>query len=162
VSVLLNQSPTIKRRLACLVYEAILLFAILFACSFILSVILNQRSGLTYRPIQQIGLIFSSFIYLVGFWIKGGQTLAMKTWKLRVIQENGKPLNMYRASLRYVFAWGWIGPGLLLAFVVDLKKADALWCVVANIIIWAATALFLPNRQFLHDYLAKTRVEQIV
>ena len=75
-------------------------------------------------------------LYLVGTWRRRGQTLAMKTWKLRLVGANGARITLRQAMMRYVCAW----PCLLLGGIGILY------------------APFDRQRQFLHDRLAGTRV----
>lgn len=75
-------------------------------------------------------------VYFVWFWSHGGQTLAMKTWRIRLMTPDGRPVRPAQALLRYLLCWpslGLVGIGLL----------------------WA---LFDPERQFLHDRIAGTRL----
>src|SRR5690606_39558206 len=50
-------------------------------------------------------------IYFVGFWHRG-QTLAMKTWHIRVVDKTGRPLTRIRALARYALCWLWLLPPL--------------------------------------------------
>ena len=42
--------------------------------------------------------------YYMGFWVFGGQTLGMKTWKIRVVDLNGYAIGWQRSLLRMVYA----------------------------------------------------------
>lgn len=78
--------------------------------------------------------------YFVWFWRKSGQTLAMQTWKIKVVCTDGTtPVSLRQALLRYVLSW----PSLLLC------GAGILW------------ALLDRDRQFLHDRLAGTRIVRV-
>ncbi len=74
--------------------------------------------------------------YFSWFWTHGGQTLAMQTWKMRLVAADGSNLTKKQAITRYLFA-------LIGIFLFGLG------------IIWA---LFDRDRQFLHDRLAGTRI----
>lgn len=74
--------------------------------------------------------------YFLWCWTRGGQTLAMRAWRIRVVYANGAPLTLVGAILRLLLA----GAGIA---VVGL----GLW--------WA---LVDRDGQFLHDRLAKTRL----
>jgi uncharacterized RDD family membrane protein YckC len=50
-------------------------------------------------------------MYFTWFWAKG-QTLAMKTWNIRVVDRAGRPLTQRRALLRYALSWLWFLPPL--------------------------------------------------
>ena len=76
-------------------------------------------------------------VYFLWFWTHGGQTLAMQTWRIRLVDaRDNQPLGIRRAVLRFILSW----PCLLFA------GAGLIW------------ALFDPERQFLHDRLASTRL----
>ena len=75
-------------------------------------------------------------VYFTWFWTHGGQTLAMKTWRIRLVAADGGAVSPGQAILRFVLCW----PSLLLAGV------GLLWALVDR------------DRQFLHDRLAGTRL----
>lgn len=131
------QHPGIARRLASMLYEILLLLGVL-SVTFImphilLGVFANRSVGPTLTLVH-FGLVLLA--YFVWFWLHGGQTLAMKTWKLRIVNADGGRLRPLQAVLRYLAAW----PS------VTLFGIGILW------------ALFDKERQFLHDRIAGTRI----
>lgn len=131
-----TQIPGIGRRLACLLYEGLVIFAILLI-GFWLPQALLAGLGLQLAPRLlwiHIGLLL--LFYFSWFWLHGGQTLPMKTWKLRLISANGRPLRPMQAVLRYLAAW----PSILF-FGIG--------------ILWS-----LADREgrYLHDRIAGTRI----
>lgn len=88
------------------------------------------------RPLLQLWLVAITGAYFVYCWAHGGQTLPMKTWRIRVVKSNGDAITTPMACKRYLLA-------LLSAGLCGLGFA------------WA---LFDPDRQFLHDRLAGTRL----
>ena len=114
-----------------MLYEAILLFAIAFFAG---SAFYFASSGAPLegwvRAAQQLllGAVFAA--YFLWCWLRGGQTLAMKAWRIRLVQVSPP-----RALLRF-----------LLALLLVPTGISLLW------------ALFDPERQFLHDRLAGTRL----
>lgn len=141
-----------------MLYEAILVFAVLFAAVWIFSTLLEQRHALYLRGALQDWLFLVLGIYFVWFWTHGGQTLAMKTWKIRVTGINGAPVKLWRAIARYLFAWLLILPGLALAWLLGAQGGMLIWIPLANVAIWMMAAYLDPERQFLHDRLAGTRL----
>ena len=107
-------APTVRRRLATLLYEALILFGVVFVAGYLFSTLTQQRNGLTHHNLLAawIGLVVG--LYFVWFWTHGGQTLPMKTWRLRVVAADGSPLSTGRAIARYVLAWLWFLPPLAL------------------------------------------------
>ncbi|MDP9109765.1 MAG: RDD family protein [Pseudomonadota bacterium] len=141
-----------------MVYESVLLFGVLFATALLFGMLFQQRHALTLRhPLQAVAFCVMG-AYFVWFWSHGGQTLAMKTWRVRIVAADGRPLTVARAGFRYLLAWLWVLPGLLLAALIN---ANGTWLAIipaANVLVWAALATLQPTRQFLHDRLAGTAV----
>ncbi|MDR0701470.1 MAG: RDD family protein [Azoarcus sp.] len=132
----------LRRRLASMLYESLLLLGVL-AATFILPWMLvlwlldvgNPPQWLGWLELLHVFAIFGA--YFIWYWHRHGQTLAMQTWRLKVVAaDDGRNPSMWRACLRYVLSW----PSLLL-------------CGVG--IVWA---IFDLDKLFLHDRLAGTRV----
>lgn len=155
------QVPSIRRRLAALPYEALLILAVLFIAAF--PVALLKGSTLQGFPhwLSQIYFLIVTAIYFTWFWQHGGQTLAMKTWQFRVIGISGKPLTLTRALARFGCASLFFGPavvGLMLLFFPNrVSPIAAMWAFLPLIatILWAR---FDSGQQFLHDRMAGTRL----
>lgn len=154
-------TPSIKRRVASLVYEAMLLLALLFIAAFPVAGL--KGAALTGAPhfIFQAYLLCVSAAYLTWFWCHGGQTLAMKTWAFRVVNVDGSKLNFVRALTRFFVALLFYGPacvGLMLLFFPErVSRVITMWAFLpmAATILWARFDL---DRQFLHDRMAATRL----
>lgn len=109
---------------------------------------------------ERVALFCSLFAvlaaYFVWCWSNGRRTLAMKTWKLRLARADGGTVAPRLALLRYLAAW--IGPALAVAAYAVLARygwgAHAAWLVALNF-LWAFVD---PDRQFLHDRIAGTRI----
>lgn len=125
----------IGRRIASLLYEGILLFAVVFVAGFLFFAFAREADAGLARLVFQVYLFTVCGIYFVYCWTRGSQTLAMRTWRIRLVTSAGAPLSAGHAFLRYVFAIPSVGTGLGL-----------LWAIVDR------------DRQFLHDRLAGTRV----
>ena len=153
-----TSTPSLKRRLASMLYEAMLLFGVLFFSGWLFSTLLQQRHALYLRGALQDWLFFVVGLYFVWFWTHSGQTLAMKTWRLRLVTRDGQAVKTKRAIGRYLLAWLWILPGLALAWAIGAKNWLLVLIPFANVLLWALTAYLDPQRQFLHDRIAGTRV----
>jgi uncharacterized RDD family membrane protein YckC len=152
---------SIRRRLAALVYEGVLLFGVVFAAGLAFSLALQQRNGFTHHNLMTAWIVLVVGTYFVGFWHKGGQTLPMKTWRLRVVGPHGTPPTLARAALRYLAAWLWFLPPLALHPILNLSIPHTLALSATWFVIWAASARFAHDRQFLHDRIAGTRIVAI-
>lgn len=144
--------------MACWLYEGMLVFAIVFFADWLISTLGQIRDAMdSRRPLAQAFLFVILGIYFVWFWSRG-QTLAMKTWGIRVVDQAGRPLTQTRALLRYVLCWIWFLPPLALKafFTISVLEVAVLWlCWVP---VWALLARFHPERQFWHDAWAGTRL----
>ncbi|WJF91610.1 RDD family protein [Paraburkholderia bonniea] len=150
--------PTVRRRLAALLYEAVILFGVVFIAGFLFSILTQQRNGLVHHNLLAGWIAFVVGLYFVWFWCHGGQTLPMKTWRLRVVCADGSPLSTGRAMLRYGFAWLWLLPPLALHPLLGLALPQTLAVSAGWFLSWAATGCIGPNKQFLHDRMARTRI----
>jgi uncharacterized RDD family membrane protein YckC len=139
-------------------YESMLLFAVLFISGWLFSTLLQQRHALYLRDALQDWLFLVIGIYFVWFWTHSGQTLAMKTWRIRLVTNDGQEIKAKRAIGRYLLSWLWILPGLALAWALGAKGWMLVLIPAANVILWALTAYLDPQRQFLHDRIAGTKV----
>ena len=145
------------RRLACWLYEGLLMFGVVFISGYLFGTLSQTRNALDNRHALQAFLFIVFGIYFVWFWSKG-QTLAMKTWNIRVVAASGKPLTQLRALLRYTLSWIWLLPPLALGAVVGMSGGETVVVSIGWIAIWATLARFHPERQFWHDAWAGTRL----
>lgn len=141
-----------------MVYEAMLLFGVVAVTGALFSVLFQQRHALYLRHALQAWLLLAITAYFIWFWTHSGQTLAMKTWRIRVVTADGKTVDTKRALCRYLLAWLWLLPGLVLAWAVGAKNWALVLIPGANMLLWALTAYLDPQRQFLHDRIAGTRI----
>ena len=150
-------APPLPRRLACWLYEGMLMFGVVFLAGYLFGTLSQTRHALDNRHGLQAFLFVIFGIYFTWFWAKG-QTLAMKTWHIRVVDTQGRPLTQARALWRYVLSWLWLLPPLVAAAPFDLPGAEITVLVLGWVLVWALLSRFHPQRQFLHDALAGTRL----
>jgi uncharacterized RDD family membrane protein YckC len=124
-----------RRRTASLLYEAILLAAVLWCAGFLYAFVQHASGFAVPRWVYQFYLLLVAGVYFVTQWGKG-QTLAMKTWRIRLVSRNGGRIGLGRGVLRYLIA------------CVSVLSLGAGF-------VWA---LFDSERQFLHDRIAATRL----
>ena len=99
--------------------------------------------------------------YCVGFWHRG-QTLAMRAWKLRLVDAAGRPPTVRQAFVRYVCAFGLLGPGLAAGLWLGEHPQAALgWLLVAIAIIAFGWSLLDRERRTLYDRLAGTLLVRV-
>ena len=129
-----QEYPGLFRRLACMLYETLLLLAVIFIASWLFYALTRFDGSGPLLHVFRIYVFVVMACYCSWFWSQGRRTLAMKTWQLRLTEKNGQPLTPKRALLRYCLAW---------------------LCVTGIGVLWA---LVDRERLFLHDRLVGTRL----
>lgn len=95
---------TAKRRLLSMVYDSLLLAAVLFVAFAIFIKISEMTDIEPAHSIKSVYLLSVIFFFYAGFWTHGGQTLGMKTWRIKLVHENGQAISWGQALLRYMGA----------------------------------------------------------
>lgn len=126
-------------RIASMVYESLLVVAVVFVAALPFLVVVGSAMAGWRHLAFQAYLLGVMFAYFSAFWLRSGQTLAMKTWRIRLVDQAGGTLSLKQAVLRF-----------LLALVGLLLGGIGFW--------WA---LFDRDRQFLHDRIAGTRLVRV-
>jgi uncharacterized RDD family membrane protein YckC len=120
--------------LAAIVYDLVLLMAVLFAAT-ALVLPLNAGEAFTARQIvYPLYLLIVSFLFYGWFWTHGGQTLGLRAWSLKILTFDRETLNWKQALLRFfaaILSWIFCGLGFL-------------WMLVDK------------NQRSWHDHLSKT------
>ena len=127
-------------RIASMLYEGLVIIALFMVATFLYLLAIHNFSSAgnmgSDRHLLQVWLALVAGLYFTWFWVHGGQTIAMKTWRLKITDRQGRKLTASRAILRYLVALAgffFFGAGLL----------------------WA---LFDREKLFLHDRLLSTLV----
>lgn len=128
--------PSVARRLMALAYEGLVVSAIALVAGLVFYGVADGRLSGAMRHLFQLYLFLVLGAYFVACWTRGGRTLPMQTWKIRVVRDDGVAIGIGRAILRYALAWLSLVP----------LGAGFLW------------AFFDREGQFLHDRLAGTRM----
>jgi len=151
------KTPALARRMACWLYEGVLLLGVVFITGYLFSALSQTRNALNNRHGLQAFLFVVVGIYFVWLWSKG-QTLAMKTWGITILDRTGRPLTQARALLRYVLSWLWFLPALAALSSLQLTSTQSVFVTSAWIAVWAVSSRLHPRRQFWHDALAGTQL----
>lgn len=148
-----------------MVYESLLLFGIVFIAGWIFDTLTESRHALTLRHSRQAWLFLIIGAYFTFFWCRAGQTLAMQTWRIRLVATSGgaiaERVPLSRGVMRYLLAWLWFLPALVIDSVFGLKGWPSISVITVGMLIWLATVRINPDRQFLHDRLAGTRLVDV-
>lgn len=131
-----SQAAGLARRLTSMLYEGLVVFSILLIAFLLPQIVLSGFGMQLGGKLLWIHVLVVLMLYFVWCWLNGGQTLPMKTWKLRLISAEGSKLRPLQALLRYLAAWPSIA-----CFGVGI-----LWALVDK------------DQQFLHDRIAGTRI----
>lgn len=126
-----GESVGFMRRLGAIFYDSMLFGVSVGILGGIISTIVSRMMGLeNIAPgssvanvlfVVNIGLFFVLFGW---FWTHGGQTLGMRAWKIRVVTNDGGPLDWQQAFFRFtaaLFSWAAFGVGFMIA-IFDAEK----------------------------------------
>ncbi len=131
-----SATPSLGRRLLCLVYEALLLTAVILVASG-LATALAQTAGIAQpRTLTRIIVVIACAGSYAVQWQRRGQTLPMKTWRISLETTAGGRITPLQALMRMSLATiGYPAMGITI-----------LWSLIDR------------DRQFLHDRLSGTRL----
>jgi uncharacterized RDD family membrane protein YckC len=143
--------------MACWTYEGLLMFGVVFLAGYLFGTLSQTRNAMDNRHTLQAFLFIIFGIYFVWFWAKG-QTLAMKTWNIRVVDAEGRLITQKRAFLRYLLSWMWFLPPLTVSWLAGLSGREGAVITLGWVAVWAILARFHREKQFWHDIWAGTRL----
>jgi uncharacterized RDD family membrane protein YckC len=126
--------PGFLRRLAAIIYDLFLLLALLFFATALLLPLNAGEAFTSHQFFYPVYLLVICFFFYAWFWTHGGQTLGLRTWKLKVLTFNGEPISWKQAFLRFlgaIISWSFFGLGFF-------------WILIDK------------NRRGWHDHLSKT------
>ncbi|MFO1371130.1 MAG: RDD family protein [Candidatus Competibacteraceae bacterium] len=148
-----GQPAGLLRRLAAVVYDSLLLMAVLVGASALalsLAVgVLGSDAVVAHKPLAG-NPFFSTYLLLVcfffygGFWVRGGQTLGMRAWRLRVQQRDGRGIGWWQALLRFLIASLWLAPVIYLHQVFKVGIGLSLSAGLGSLLL--LLLLRLPDR----------------
>ena len=98
--------PGFLRRLGAMFYDSLLLLALLMMLSYpYVWLTGGDQPGLILKTAYQIYLLAIFFFYYAGFWVRGGQTLGLRTWRMQLVAKDGGPVTWAIALKRFAYAW---------------------------------------------------------
>lgn len=152
--------PSRWRRFVSMMYEAILLFGLIFGVLLIFDILTQSQHALRLRFARQVILFMTVGLYFLLSWRRTGQTLPMQTLHLRLQTLDGKKLSWWRAVYRYLLMS--VVP-LLFAFGIYVLSSLTTYRSTTILIVLAPLSLFIwtwfdKDKLFLHDRLAGTRI----
>lgn len=159
-------TPSLKRRMACWLYEGMLLFGVMVSSGLVYFVAAYWVTGLApgdmvIQPQLKSGLQATSFLvlglYFIWMW-RRGQTLAMKTWRIQIVDTAGQKISRKTAFKRYLACWLWFIPPLAVSSALGLRPIELTILILGWVAIWGGLSRFHPQGQFWHDAFAGTRL----
>lgn len=157
------------RRLAALLYDLLLVIALVFVVSFAMLPLTGGEAILTSTqgPVGHLYhgvLTLTAFTYFGWCWTRGGQTLGMKAWQIRLEAADGGRLNWAGALIRFTLgaAVSWmaaVGGWYLLDRGGTLQTAGAC-AMLAPLVVNFAWIPFDSAGRSLLDLAGRTRVVQ--
>ncbi|BFI95252.1 MAG: RDD family protein [Rhodanobacter sp.] len=150
-------------RLVALAYDLLIVLAIVMVVGLLCQLATGGKLIATgahavvplwYQALQ--GIVVAA--YFVASWRRGGQTVGMRPWRIRVSRDDGGTISLQQAIVRVLVA---ASPMLLLALEPALGLHATLWAVLAAWGLWLAVALVDPRRRALHDLAADTEVRRM-
>jgi uncharacterized RDD family membrane protein YckC len=132
------KAPSLLKLGACFIYDTLVVIAISFFCGWLFLWLVGDATHGAKRYALQLFLWLSVGVYFVWCWSKSGQTLAMQTWKLKVVDQQLQLLTIKTAVARYVLA----------CISLMLLGLGFLWAIVDR------------DKLFLHDRLLRSRIIQ--
>lgn len=107
---------TLPRRLAAILYDSLLLAGVLFAASLPLVVAGGGHAIAPGNPTYLVYLLIVAYGYFAFGWSHGGQTLGMKSWRMRLVCDGSAPFGYRRSLARFlvsILSWLPCGAGFL-------------------------------------------------
>ncbi|MEQ1545521.1 RDD family protein [Methyloglobulus sp.] len=132
--------PRLLRHLAVIIYDFLLLIAVLFLATAILLPFNGGEAFTNHQIFYSLYLLAVSFCFYGWFWTHGGQTLGLRAWKIKVLNNEHCVISWRQAFIRFIVAllsWGFLGLGFL--WVLFDKKQRS-WHDMAS-----KTGLFLDT-----------------
>lgn len=163
-------APTIKRRIALNLYEMLVLFGVLAFTFLVPHLIIGVLFEVTApSAILMAHMYLVLAFYFMWYWTKTGQTLAMQTWRIQLVNEDGAIMKRSQALMRFAIGSLWLIPAALLLFINIRMNPGASMGGSVSIIFFSITLFLWPlsavldrkNRQSIPDRWSGTRLVQL-
>jgi uncharacterized RDD family membrane protein YckC len=147
------QPASLKRRIAALVYDAMLVLGIWMLLTFAYVMATNDRVPPDYAFALLLG---SAVVFCSYFWVAHGRTLGMQAWHLRLQAKDGGRVTLTQALARFTVLF----PGVLLLQAGDFVRPVVIFALLyfQAAYLWA---LFNPARATWADLVSQTRMVRI-
>jgi len=134
---------SLARRLAALVYDSLLMFAVLIIASALTLPFTGGKGTEHYHPLLTIYFLGIIFLFNGWFWTHGGQTLGMRAWRIQILQRNGEAICWKLAFIRFLLSlpfWAFV----LVTLIAGSNKIDLGinleavpgWVLYSIVVVW--------------------------
>jgi uncharacterized RDD family membrane protein YckC len=163
-------APTIKRRIALNLYEMLVLFGVLAFAFLVPHLTIGVLFEVTApSTILMAHLYLVLAFYFMWYWTKTGQTLAMQTWRIQLVSEDGSIMKRSQALMRFAIGSLWLIPAALLLFIIIKMNPSISMGGSVSIIFFSITLFLWPlsalldrkGRQSIPDRWSGTRLAQL-
>jgi uncharacterized RDD family membrane protein YckC len=163
-------APMIKRRIALNLYEMLVLFGVLAFAFMVPHLTIGVLFEVTApSTILMAHLYLVLAFYFMWYWTKTGQTLAMQTWRIQLVSEDGSIMKRSQALMRFAIGSLWLIPAALLLFIIIKMNPSISMGGSVSIIFFSITLFLWPlsavldrkNRQSIPDRWSRTRLVQL-
>lgn len=127
------------RRLAAMIYDGLILLALYIMLGFVLIAVLKALNNGNFPGTLPLPVALSLFFTIAFFYYsdswrrRNGQTVGMKAWRLKLINENAKPVQVSQCMLRMgmgFFSFAVIGGGF---WWMLIDKKQRTWHDIASV-----------------------------
>ncbi|WEN16181.1 RDD family protein [Rhodanobacter sp. AS-Z3] len=162
-STVLHAPCQLWRRLLALVYDVLIVVAIVMVVGLLCQLATagnlittgaKTAVPLWYQLLQ--GVVVAA--YFISSWRRGGQTIGMRPWRIRLTGDDGSAVTLQQSLIRLLVAGA---PMVLLLLTPTLGLRLTLWTLLAVWTAWFAVALFDPRRRAVHDFATGTEVRRL-
>lgn len=123
------------KRIAAIIYDSLIVVVLAFVVTFINLLIISALSSNGIIDISayedpsafinkqwwfKLEVVVAIWFFYAWFWYDGGQTLGMRSWRLKVESDNDKPLTFTRTGLRAIYSL--LGLGNLMVLFTRKNK----------------------------------------
>ena len=155
------ENASLIRRVGAMIYDTLLLFAILMLASVPFVIPLDgEDMESTYKLVYQLAMVGVIYAYFAGYWTTRGRTLGMQSWGLQVVNNDGRVPSLGQSTVRFLLAsipWAFLILYLLL-FLDQLAPAVICWALAGLSFTWQ---LWDKGGLALQDRFSGTRIVHI-
>jgi len=157
-------SPGFWKRVFCILYEQLILLGVIALLFLLPNLVLGIAFGISLPSWLTFFYLYGVLaFYFVWYWTRTGQTLAMQTWRVKLVSVSGARLTRRQALWRYVYGSLWLVPCILIQASAELQKWGIIGLLFAvSLFLWPLTIyLDRRHRQTIPDRLGKTKLIQL-